>query len=56
MYMPAQGIDENLESALECWNFYADRPTPPALPPGGANRVEAKFAGFVMRPGITLAE
>ena len=56
MYMPDRGIDENLESALECWNFYADQPTPPVLPPGRRGRVEAKFDGFVMRPGITLAE
>lgn len=56
MYMPDRGIDENLESTLECWNFYVDQPTPPALPPSSENRIEAKFGGFVMRPGITLAE
>ena len=56
MYMPEQGVDENLESALECWNFYADHPTPPALLPSGANRIEAKFGGFVMRPGINFTE
>lgn len=56
MYMPDQGVDENLESALECWNFYADQPTPPALPSGSGGRIETKFGGFVMRPGITLVE
>lgn len=54
--MPEQGIDENFESALECWNFYADRPTPPALPSGGSNPVKTKFAGFSTRPGLVLAE
>jgi hypothetical protein len=25
MYMPQEGVNENLESALECWNFYIDQ-------------------------------
>jgi hypothetical protein len=25
MYMPREGVNENLESALECWNFYVDQ-------------------------------
>ena len=56
MLMPEQGIDENFESALECWNFYADRSAPPALPPGRQNPVKTTFAGFSTRPGLVLAE
>jgi hypothetical protein len=56
LLMPDQGIDENFETALECWNFYAHRPTPTALPSSGLNPVKVKFTGYSPRPGLVLAE
>ena len=31
MYMPAEGVDENLETTLGCWNFHVIQPHTPAL-------------------------
>ena len=30
--MPTEGVAENLETALECWDFYTERPPEPTIP------------------------
>jgi hypothetical protein len=56
MYMPEQGVDENLDSAVECWNFYADQPTLRPLPPTDAPIWKAKITGFSTRPDLVISE
>ena len=54
MHMPAEGVDENLEAALDCWNFYADRPTAPTIPRVPPSTETVKVVGVRTSPGMTF--
>ena len=56
IYMPEQGVEEQLESAFECWNFYTDRPTLRPLPPTEPPVRKAKITGSSTRPGLVISE
>ena len=55
MFMPQQGVDELLETAVGCWNFYTDAPPPPA--PLTARSVgKATIVASTTRPGLIISE
>ena len=56
MYMPAEGIDENLESALECWNFHVTPPHRPALPAQPPRTETVNIVGVRKSYGLTLED
>lgn len=52
--MPAEGIDENLESALECWNFHVAQPHHPALPTLPPRTETVNIVGVRKSHGLTF--
>ena len=56
MHMPDEGVAENFESAVECWNFYAERPPELTKPPAAAPVRKAKVTGSSTRPGLIITE
>ena len=56
MYMPPEGVDENLESALECWNFYVDQPPQPALPATQPRTEMVNIVGVRTSPGMIFED
>lgn len=54
MYMPAEGIDENLESALECWNFHVAPPHQPALSTQSPRTETVNVVGVRSSSGLTI--
>ena len=54
MYMPAEGVDENLGSALDCWNFYVDQPPAPAVPAASPSTETVKVVGVRTSPGMAF--
>ncbi len=52
--MPAEGIDENLESALECWNFHVAQPHHPALPTLPPRTETVNIVGVRKSHGLTI--
>ena len=54
MYMPAEGVDENLETALECWNFHVAPPPTPALPALPPRTETVNVVGVRKSPGLTI--
>lgn len=54
MYMPPEGIDENLGAALDCWNFYVDQPHVLAIPAASPRTETVKVVGVSTSPGMTF--
>ena len=54
LYMPAEGIDENLELALECWNFHVAQPDQPALPAQPPHTETVNIVGVRKSHGLTI--
>ncbi len=56
MYMPPDGVDENLGSALECWNFYVDQPPVPAIPAAPPRTEMVRIVGTHTSPSMTFED
>ena len=54
MYMPPDGVDENLGSALECWNFYVEQPRLPVIPAAPPSTETVRIVGAHTSPSMTL--
>jgi hypothetical protein len=54
MYMPAEGVDDNLGAALDCWHFYVDQPPAPAIPAASPSTETVKVVGVRTSPGMTF--
>ena len=54
MYMPAEGVDENFETALDCWRFYVDQPPAPTIPTVPPSTEIVKVVGVRTSPGMTF--
>ena len=56
MYMPLEGVDENLGSALECWNFYVQQPHQPVLPQPKPRTEMVNIVGVRTSPGMIFED
>lgn len=56
MYMPADGVDENLVSALECWNFYVDQPSVPTITSARPRTQMVRIVDTHTSPGMAFED